>query len=274
MNYYERHLGDYAKDAGHLSLLEHGAYTLLMDRYYSAERGIPEGQAYRIARAVTPAEKRAVDTVLAEFFTLREGLWINAGIDEKIEKALTRINAARENGRSGGRPKKPPMRDGTKPTGFPPGCARETQPKAHQAPDTNLQSAERAAATQSEAGEKPNPAADPLHGRANELATLLHLRGAAVQATNPRVRRWAEIGISDAQALQALQIAQSRREAQASPQPVNAGLLAAILHDLNTPTPIRRSIHDERADFIAELTGRNRREREGRQREPFVIDAE
>ncbi len=25
MNYYERHLGDYAKDTAHLSMLEHGA---------------------------------------------------------------------------------------------------------------------------------------------------------------------------------------------------------------------------------------------------------
>jgi uncharacterized protein YdaU (DUF1376 family) len=33
VNYYERHLGDYAKDAGHLSMLEHGAYSLLLDRY-------------------------------------------------------------------------------------------------------------------------------------------------------------------------------------------------------------------------------------------------
>ena len=31
MNYYERHLGDYARDAGHLSMLEHGAYALLLN---------------------------------------------------------------------------------------------------------------------------------------------------------------------------------------------------------------------------------------------------
>lgn len=27
MNYYERHLGDYARDTGHLSIMEHGVYT-------------------------------------------------------------------------------------------------------------------------------------------------------------------------------------------------------------------------------------------------------
>ncbi len=30
MNYYERHLGDYAKDTAHLTMIEHGAYTLLL----------------------------------------------------------------------------------------------------------------------------------------------------------------------------------------------------------------------------------------------------
>ena len=29
VNYWERHIGDYARDAGHLSMLEHGAYTLV-----------------------------------------------------------------------------------------------------------------------------------------------------------------------------------------------------------------------------------------------------
>ena len=60
MNYYERHLGDYAKDTGHLTILEHGAYTLLLDRIYSTEAGIPEKDAHRLARARTAAEKAAV----------------------------------------------------------------------------------------------------------------------------------------------------------------------------------------------------------------------
>lgn len=78
MNFYERHLGDYAKEAGHLSLLEHGAYTLLMDRYYSTEQGIPADQAHRLARARSNDERAAVDAVLGEFFQLQNGVYINA----------------------------------------------------------------------------------------------------------------------------------------------------------------------------------------------------
>lgn len=45
MNFYKRHIGDYIKDAAHLSLLEHGVYARLMDVYYTREAGIPDGQA-------------------------------------------------------------------------------------------------------------------------------------------------------------------------------------------------------------------------------------
>lgn len=86
MNYYERHLGDYAKDTGHLSMLEHGAYTLLMDRYYGAELPISDEDKYRQARARTDEERTAVDAVLKEFFTLRDGAWVKGRIDEEIAR--------------------------------------------------------------------------------------------------------------------------------------------------------------------------------------------
>lgn len=86
MNYYERHLGDYARDAGHLTMLEHGAYTLLLDRYYTTEQGIPADQAHRVCRARTRDEKEAVDTVLAEFFTLRDGVHYQKRVDAEIER--------------------------------------------------------------------------------------------------------------------------------------------------------------------------------------------
>ena len=35
MIFYKRYLGDYQRDTGHLSMLEHGAYTLLLDAFYA-----------------------------------------------------------------------------------------------------------------------------------------------------------------------------------------------------------------------------------------------
>jgi len=106
VNYYERHIGDYAKDAGHLSMLEHGAYTILLDRYYSTEQGIPESKAHRLCRARTDEEAQAVDMVLEEFFELVDGVWINSRAEFEIEKAQARLAAAQENGKKGGRPAK------------------------------------------------------------------------------------------------------------------------------------------------------------------------
>lgn len=86
MNYYERHLGDYAKDTAHLSILEHGVYSLLLDRYYGTEQGIPADQAYRVSRARSDDERAAVDVILGEFFELQDGVWINRRAEEEIAK--------------------------------------------------------------------------------------------------------------------------------------------------------------------------------------------
>ena len=107
MNYYERHLGDYARNAGHLSMLEHGAYTLLLDRYYTTDAPIPTDQTYRLCRARTPGEIAAVDAVLAEFFVAVDGAWVNNRADEEIVKATARIGAAKANGKKGGRKPNP-----------------------------------------------------------------------------------------------------------------------------------------------------------------------
>lgn len=139
MNYYERHLGDYAKDTGHLSPLEHGVYNLLLDRYYSTESGIPNDQIYRVARANSKDEKAAVDAVLREFFRLKRGVWIKGRVEEEIAKAQKKMKAAQENGRKGGRPSKPKTETQEKPSGFTLGFKNKTQTKAHQPPDTNHQ---------------------------------------------------------------------------------------------------------------------------------------
>lgn len=140
MNYYERHLGDYAKDTGHLSMLEHGAYTLLLDRYYSTEQGIPADQAHRVARAKTKEERAAVDAVLGEFFTLADGVWTKGRVQQEIAKAAGRIAAAQNNGRRGGRPKKEPEQNQEttqqKPSGLLLGSENGTQTKALHTPDT------------------------------------------------------------------------------------------------------------------------------------------
>lgn len=150
MNYYQRHLGDYARDTNHLSALEHGIYTLLLDRYYGSEAPIPAADAHRIAKASSDSEKDALAYVLNQFFTLTDGSYRNRRADAEIQAAQKRIEAARTNGRTGGRPQKPEKNpDVTQRVagGFisetqkePSGNPEGTQVKALQSPISNHQS--------------------------------------------------------------------------------------------------------------------------------------
>lgn len=258
MNYYERHLGDYAKDTAHLSMLEHGAYGLLLDRYYATECGIPADQVHRLARARTKEEKQAIDSVLGEFFKLVDGVWINNRAADEITKAQSKIKAAQENGKRGGRPKSNQTETQEKPSGLFVGSENETQTKAHQTPDTRHQNKTNSQAASTDLDLAAEAPPDPIQSRSLELVVMLRQRGAAIAAGNPHARQWAESGVTNAQALTAMETADQRRIETRSTQPVNAGLLNSIITDTQRAPPKRATIHDERAATIAALTGRSR----------------
>lgn len=98
MNYYEHHLGDYIKATAHLSMLEDAAYRRLIDAYYAKESPLPADRkaCHRLARAASKAERDAVDTILDEFFTLSDDGWHQPRCDEEIAKYLGRQPAAQE----------------------------------------------------------------------------------------------------------------------------------------------------------------------------------
>lgn len=90
MNFYKHFLGDYARDTASLSLIEHGVYRILLDTYYATERPLPAGSKdlYVIAKAMTGAERKAVDRVSGLFFPLSDdGLRHNSRADKEIANA-------------------------------------------------------------------------------------------------------------------------------------------------------------------------------------------
>jgi uncharacterized protein YdaU (DUF1376 family) len=89
MHYYKRNIGDYAKKAGRLSMLEHGAYTLLIDACYDRERFPTEQEAIDWAWARTEAEVDAVRFVLSRFFALVDGVYVQERIRDEVS-AYTR----------------------------------------------------------------------------------------------------------------------------------------------------------------------------------------
>lgn len=93
MNHYPHHLGDYAKDTLGLSMLEHGAYRLLLDAYYATEEAPAAEDVYAITKAGTPAERKAVEKVLRKF-ELRDGRYYHKRVEEELEAYRERSKAA------------------------------------------------------------------------------------------------------------------------------------------------------------------------------------
>lgn len=85
MHYFKRNIGDYHKKAGRLSMLQHGAYTLLLDACYDRERFPTEDDAIEWCWASTPEEEEAVRFVLRRFFELIDGVYVQHRIQEEIE---------------------------------------------------------------------------------------------------------------------------------------------------------------------------------------------
>ncbi len=170
MNYFELYPGDYLRDTGELSLLEHGAYFLLISSYYSTEDGLPSNKdgLFRITRAMKRDEQAATLAVAKRFFKLADdGRLRSERVDEDIARAKARIDAARANGSKGGRPRKEkgnPEITQEKPTGFPLGSdplnpggkLNGTLEKAHHTPDPNISVGSTEASTQGTTGQ-PTP---------------------------------------------------------------------------------------------------------------------
>lgn len=84
MHYYKRNLGDYSKKAGRLSMLQHGAYTLLIDACYDREQFPTHKEAVDWTWASSAAEIEAVEFVLRKFFTLEDGVYKQPEIERDI----------------------------------------------------------------------------------------------------------------------------------------------------------------------------------------------
>lgn len=91
MHYYKRNIGDYAKKAGRLSMLQHGAYTLLIDACYDREQFPTHDEAIEWCWASSAAEIEAIEFVLSRFFTLNaSGRYVQKRIEKEIDNYRAR----------------------------------------------------------------------------------------------------------------------------------------------------------------------------------------
>ena len=87
VNYFKLYCGDYSKKTQHLTLAEHGAYVLMLIAYYATERPLPVvPKLYRLCHATSLYEKRAVDSIVTQFWQVTEAGLINVRADQEIIK--------------------------------------------------------------------------------------------------------------------------------------------------------------------------------------------
>jgi uncharacterized protein YdaU (DUF1376 family) len=86
--WYAHYPGDYGRDTAHLSLVEHGAYRLLLDHYYATSAPLPADVValYRICRAFDETERKAVDSILQQFFSRQADGYHNSRADAELQK--------------------------------------------------------------------------------------------------------------------------------------------------------------------------------------------
>lgn len=197
MNYYKHYLGDYARDTAHLSLLEHGAYRVLLDTYYATERSLPADKAslYRICKAFSAAERKAVDAVAEQFFPLNgDGSRHNVRADEELvlARSFSEVQARRaqsrwhKSGNAGGIPPASPPAS----SGHSPGNALHNH-NHNQTPEKPKNKKSKAIARSADAsspirlGEGPEIEAIPLVG--DRVATVCQSHVAELERLYPGV---------------------------------------------------------------------------------------
>jgi len=112
MNFFKKHIGDWIRDTAHLSAVEEGIYSRLIDQYYSREKPLPVDikAACKLARASSKNDRLAVSYVLDSYFTLTENGYTHDRCDSEIKYYVANANKNLANGKLGGRPRKTSMK--------------------------------------------------------------------------------------------------------------------------------------------------------------------
>ena len=108
--YYRFYPGDYLRDTSGLSLMEHGAYNLLLHHYYSVEGCVKDEKPrlFRLCGAVLPEEQAAVTHIVNTYFPIINGKLTNNRADKEIDGRRQFLEEQTRKGRLGGRPKNNP----------------------------------------------------------------------------------------------------------------------------------------------------------------------
>lgn len=102
MHHYRHHIGDYRRDTGHLSLLEHGVYRQMLDVYYTDENPLTldEAKLMRLLCARTADEQQSVKNVLQDFFVCTENGYEHKRCEAEIRELYGKSESARKSAKA------------------------------------------------------------------------------------------------------------------------------------------------------------------------------
>lgn len=103
LRWYAHEMEAYEKKTRGLTMIQHGAYRLLLDEYYSTGKPLPAdiSQLHRVCRAVEAVEKEAVEYVLHRFFTKRGEVFRHHRADQELRAARKLIQTKSKAGKAG-----------------------------------------------------------------------------------------------------------------------------------------------------------------------------
>lgn len=100
------YIGDYLGDTSHLTQGQHGAYLLLiMHCWRHGMLPIDREAVYRLGRAVTVDEKKAVEVIIDEFFVEVDGVHSQKRVTKELARTNALYDKRAQSGSKGGRSK-------------------------------------------------------------------------------------------------------------------------------------------------------------------------
>lgn len=245
MNHYPRHIGDWIKDTAHLSEVEECIYSRMLDQYYAREKALPadKAQVCRLVRATSREARKAVDTVLAEFFASEPDGWHQKRCDEELAKyaeksakasksAAARWSKLDANGHANANANASPDAKRTQSEG---NASHKPVASNHEPKETSSASDLTTVAHATPESAAPPAGAEvrelPKPDRATLIAIYLRKQGIAIQAAHPLAQQWQAQGVTDDHLAEAVAIARMRKPTG----PIAPGYLAPILAEAMEP---------------------------------------